>query len=81
MARMDTKLSLLKKKMSLSLYWYIIPALIAALPFMIPVPEDSIEILRMASGIALGLTVFFCIIAISFNRMKPYSENNLKLRC
>lgn len=77
MVRMDTKLSLLKKKMSLSLYWYIIPALIAALSFMIPVPEDSIEIFRMAGGTALGLTVFFFIIAISFNRMKPkvYTDN------
>jgi uncharacterized membrane protein len=78
MARMDTKLSLLKKKMSLSLYWYIIPALIATLSFMIPVPEENIEIVRMAGGTALGLTVFFCIIAISFNRMKTkiYTNNS-----
>lgn len=77
MVRMDTKLSLLKKKMSLSLYWYIIPALISALSFMIPVPVDSIEILRVAGGTALGLTVFFFVIAISFNRMKPkvYTDN------
>ncbi|MEK3981830.1 DUF5808 domain-containing protein [Paenibacillus sp. FSL K6-3166] len=78
MVRMDTKLSLLKKKMSLSLYWYIIPALIATLSFMIPVPEENIEIVRMAGGTALGLTVFFCIIAISFNRMKTkiYTNNS-----
>ncbi|AIQ34953.1 hypothetical protein R50345_10270 [Paenibacillus sp. FSL R5-0345] len=78
MVRIDTKLSLLKKKMGLSLYWYIIPTLIAALSFTIPVPKGSIEILRMAGGTALGLTVFFFVIAVSFNRMKPkvYTDNS-----
>lgn len=76
--RMDTKLSLLKKEMTLSPYWFIVPALIASLNFMFSVPDDAVVILRAASGIALGVTVLLLIINLSFNKMKPkvYTYNS-----
>lgn len=78
--RMDTRLSnaLHSKEAKLSLFWYLVPAFIALLPFGFNVSGDASYIVHAAGGTALGMTLLLFIITASFYRMKPrvYTVNS-----
>ncbi|WNS46265.1 DUF5808 domain-containing protein [Paenibacillus sp. MMS20-IR301] len=82
--RLDTRLSAHKETMKLSLYWFILPALIAAVVFILRIFADDGNIMRIAGWSALGMTLLLWLVTLFFSRMKARvysldSELNLLL--
>ncbi|MFF2018297.1 DUF5808 domain-containing protein [Paenibacillus sp. NPDC058177] len=80
--RVDTKLSLLKKRMMISPFWFIVPALIGAVPFMIEGQGDCDN--RVIGAVALATVALMLIVFRVFGKMKPKvfsvdNELNVKL--
>ncbi|MFF2910378.1 DUF5808 domain-containing protein [Paenibacillus sp. NPDC057934] len=80
--RVDTKLSLLKERMMISPFWFIVPALIGAVPFMIGGQGDGDN--RVIGAVALATVALMLGVFRAFGKMKPKvysvdSEVNVKL--
>ncbi|MFC3747793.1 DUF5808 domain-containing protein [Paenibacillus sp. GCM10012306] len=79
--RADTKLSLLKERMLISPYWFIMPAIIGAIPFMMDQGDGENQVIGAA---ALAMVVLMLVIFRAFGKMKPKvystdSELNVRL--
>ncbi|OBZ14880.1 hypothetical protein A8L34_13395 [Bacillus sp. FJAT-27264] len=80
--RVDTKLSLLKERMMISPFWFIVPAVIGAVPFIIGGQRDGDN--RVIGAVALATVVLMFVVFRAFGKMKPKvhgtdSELNVKL--
>lgn len=75
--RIDTKLNLLKKKMVISPYWFLIPALISVTLIIASIQNGNI-LLKMTGIASLVMTVVLFVFYYAFRKMKPkvYSEHN-----
>jgi len=75
--RIDTKVTQLKKSMLVSPYWFLIPALLSAVPIIVSYVNG--EVLLRITGIAsLAMTAILYVIYTAFGKMKTkvYSENH-----
>lgn len=75
--RIDTKVTLLKKSMIVSRYWFLIPALISVVPIILSIQNTNL-LLKMTGFASLAMTVILYVIYSAFGNMKTkvYSENH-----
>ncbi|RCW44378.1 DUF5808 domain-containing protein [Paenibacillus prosopidis] len=75
--RIDTKVNILKNKMVLSPYWFLIPALISVSLIIASIQDENI-LLKMTGIASLIMTVVLFVFYYAFRKMKPkvYSEHN-----
>lgn len=75
--RIDSRISLLKKSMLASPYWFLIPALLSIVPILLSFQNTDV-LLKMTGFASLAMTVILYVIYSAFGNMKTkvYSENH-----